>query len=148
MLKPTSKAAIFAWLPRLFSTSLMEIYRLYQSQFTSRKIYRWILWQDYQYWLIGKAKAMTQYLSSLIGSQRWYITNQWKSRSMHRVSQKSSLMLWYGIMAYLIPSSLIKAPYSRQNSGPRCAISWESREDSLRLSIHRPMAKQRGKTAQ
>ena len=91
---------------------------------------------------------MTQYLSSLIGLQRWYIRNQWRSRLTPRVSQKSSLMLWYGIMTYLILSSLIGALYSRQNSGPRCAISWESREDSLRHSILKPMAKQKGKTAQ
>ena len=122
MLKPMSKAAMFVWLPKLFGTSLMEIYRLCQSQLTGGKIYPWILWRDCQYWLIGKAKAMTQYSSLLIGSQRWYITSQWRSRSTPRVSQKLSLMLWYNIMAYLTPSSLIGALYSRQNSGPRCVI--------------------------
>ena len=148
ILKPTSKAAMFAWLPKLSGTSHTEIYRLCQSQLTGGKIYPWILWRDCQYQLIGKAKAMTWYSSSLIGSQRWYITNQWRSRSTPRVSQKSSLMLWYGIMAYLIPLSLIGALYSRWNSGLCCAISWKSKEDSLRLSILRPMAKQRDKTAQ
>ena len=123
MLKPTSKAAMFIWLPKLSGTSHTEIYRLCQFQLTGGKIYPWILWRNCQYRLIGKAKAMTRYSSSLIGSQRWYITNQWKSRSMHRVSQKSSLMLWYGIMAYLTLSSLIGALYSHRNSGPYCAIS-------------------------
>ena len=31
MLKPTLKAAIFVWLPRLFDTNLMKTYRCYQS---------------------------------------------------------------------------------------------------------------------
>ena len=123
MLKLTSKAAMFAWLPKLSGTSHTEIYRLCQSQLTGGKIYPWILWRDCQYRLIGKAKAMTQYLSSLIGSQRWYITNQWRSRLTPWILQKLSLMLWYGIMAYLILSSLIGALYSRQNSGPHCVIS-------------------------
>ena len=123
ILKPTSKAAIFVWLPKLSGTSHTEIYRLCQSQLTGEKIYPWILWRDYQYQLIGKAKAMTQYSSSLIGSQRWYITNQWRSQLTPRVLQQSLLKLWYGIMAYLISSSLIGALYSCRNSGPRCAIS-------------------------
>ena len=38
-LKSTLKAAMFAWLLRLFGTNLMETYRLYQSQLTGRKIY-------------------------------------------------------------------------------------------------------------
>ena len=109
ILKPTSKAAMFVWLPRLFDTSLIEIYRLCYSQLPGRKIYPWILWRDCQYWLIEKVKNITWYLSSLIGSQRWYITSQWRSRLTPRVLQKSSLMLWYSIMAYLIPSSLIGA---------------------------------------
>ena len=93
ILKPTSKAAMFAWLPKLSGTSHMEIYRLCQSQLTDGKIYPWILWRDCQYRLIGKAKAMTRYSSSLIGSQRWYITSQWRLQLTLRVSQKLSLML-------------------------------------------------------
>ena len=123
MLKPTSKAAMFTWLPRVFGTSFIEIYRLCQSQLTDEKIYLSILWRDCQYQLVGKAKAMTQYSSLLIGSQRWYITSPWRSQSTLQVLQKPSLILWYGIMAYLILSSLIGALYSRQNSGPRCATS-------------------------
>ena len=57
-------------------------------------------------------------------------------------------MMWYGIIAYLIPSSLIWALYSRLNSGPCYAISYKSKENSLRLSILKPMAKQRDKTTQ
>ena len=57
-------------------------------------------------------------------------------------------MLLYGIMAYLILSSLIKAPYSHRNSGLHCATFWKSKENSPRLFILRPMAKQKDKTAQ
>lgn len=46
----------------------MRIYNLYQFLYNNKKNYLWTLLRDYQYQLIGKAKAMTQILLLLIES--------------------------------------------------------------------------------
>ena len=71
-LKPMWKDVMFVYLQKPSDISLTTIFNCYWSQLITRKTYLWILWRDCQSQPIGKRKAITWYLSSLIDSQKWF----------------------------------------------------------------------------